>query len=117
MQTPFSARAVEDDLVTIVRVVGELDLATTPVFEGVIEAQQARGRPVRLDLEELEFIDSTGMRALMSTVNDAKVNGWNLSVAAGLQPPVRRALELTGLLAALPVDEAWLPAADQRTKR
>jgi anti-anti-sigma factor len=43
---------------------GELDLATAPEFEAAVGAHLQAGRPVLVDLAELVFLDSTGVRSL-----------------------------------------------------
>jgi anti-anti-sigma factor len=81
---------------TTVRVSGELDLVSEPLLNDALE--RAAGRPVTLDLTELAFMDSTGLRALLGaarTYDDLKLQG-------PLQAPVQRLLELTQTLAILP---------------
>jgi anti-anti-sigma factor len=58
-----------------------------------------------LDLSELEFIDSSGMRALLEAVKAAQADGWDLGVDPRLSHAVQRAFELTGLLPLLPMVE------------
>jgi anti-anti-sigma factor len=49
-----------------IAVVGELDLATVPILESEVNAQRAAGfRRVILDLRELQFIDSSGLRCIL----------------------------------------------------
>jgi len=49
---------------------GELDLATAPALEGLLrEVERDRWPTVVLDLRQLSFIDSSGIRALL-TAND-----------------------------------------------
>ena len=49
---------------------GELDLATAPALEGLLrEVERDRWPTVLLDLRQLSFIDSSGIRALL-TAND-----------------------------------------------
>jgi anti-anti-sigma factor len=49
---------------------GELDLATAPALEGLLrEVERDRWPTVVLDLRDLGFIDSSGIRALL-TAND-----------------------------------------------
>jgi anti-anti-sigma regulatory factor len=47
---------------------------------------------VRLDLSKLEFIDTSGMYALLDALHDA---GKRVEVEPDLAPKVRRLLELT----------------------
>lgn len=44
---------------------GELDVGTVPQLESALEKLQANGRTPIVDLRELTFIDSTGLRCLL----------------------------------------------------
>jgi anti-anti-sigma factor len=49
---------------------GELDLATVPIMEIAIAEAVARGGPISLDLTHLNFVDSTGVGALLKAASD-----------------------------------------------
>ena len=87
----------------LVAVAGEIDLVTAAEFEATILEQLAAG-PVRLDLRELSFMDSTGIRVLDAVLRDLPVIGSTLVIEPILQPPVRQVLTLTGMIDALPFD-------------
>jgi anti-anti-sigma factor len=89
--------AVEDDgSAVLLRLSGELDLVSEPMFQSALA--RADGRPIRIDLAELAFMDSTGLRALLSAAREIP----DLELRGPLQPAVRRLLELTQTLAILP---------------
>ena len=50
--------------VVVVSLTGELDMATAPAVQEAVERAQGEG-PIAVDLRELTFIDSTGIRALL----------------------------------------------------
>jgi anti-sigma B factor antagonist len=76
---------------------GELDLAVVDALDArLVKLKRARRR-VRLDLAELEFIDSTGLHELILAVADAERDGWDLEIDPHVSEPVRRVIELTGL--------------------
>jgi anti-sigma B factor antagonist len=52
---------------------------------------------VVLQLERVEFVDSSGLGALVRLVSTARANGGDLKLCA-LQQQVRRTLEMTNLL-------------------
>jgi anti-anti-sigma factor len=81
---------------TIVKISGELDLVSEPQLNQALE--QADGTPLTVDLSELAFMDSTGLRALLSAARKHP----ELQISGPLQPPVQRLLELTQTLAILP---------------
>lgn len=77
------------------RVVGELDMATVPLFvTAVREAFEANGS-VTLDLAELSFIDSSGLAALAKQATELN-DGAPLSLV-NVPPFTRRLLEIVGL--------------------
>jgi anti-sigma B factor antagonist len=87
----------------LVAVTGELDIATAPAFEATLLEQLAEG-PVRLDLQALSFMDSTGIRILDAILRDLPAIGSTLLIDPTLQPAVRQVLALTGMIDALPFD-------------
>jgi anti-sigma B factor antagonist len=76
---------------------GELDISTAPRLEEDLRRVEA-GRPSRivLDLERLEFLDSTGLRLLILADNRARDEGRQLAVARANEM-VRRVFRLTRL--------------------
>jgi anti-anti-sigma regulatory factor len=52
---------------------------------------------VRLDLSELEFIDSSGLRQLITAVSEARPDGCWLDIDPRITEPVRRAVELAAV--------------------
>jgi anti-anti-sigma factor len=87
---------------------GELDLATAPELEGPVLSVLDDGRPVVIDLRELEFMDSSGVRVLVAAHGRAGEDGERLTL---VRPPrggaVDRILEIAGVEQALHmVDEA-----------
>lgn len=90
---------------TVVAAAGELDVAHTDELTAALREALAQG-PVRLDLDGLTFMDSSGVRLLDTLLRDVDANGRTLTLAPALQPAVRRVLELTGMLALLPFEPA-----------
>jgi anti-anti-sigma factor len=77
---------------------GELDLASARQLEESLAAIDER-EPARItiDLGELVFIDSSGLRALLLADARANDRGDELVLLPG-QEPVQRVLEMTGAL-------------------
>jgi anti-sigma B factor antagonist len=94
-----------DASAVVLRVEGEIDLETAPAFDAeirrIIEAQPER---VLIDLAGVEFIDSTGLSALIRADQGATAAGQQLSLRGG-SSQVRRLFELTGLLDRLNFEE------------
>jgi anti-sigma B factor antagonist len=74
---------------------GELDVYTAPDLCARLEAH--RGRRVLLDLSQLAFCDSCGLRALICEAREAEIAGGRVCVVAPATGSVRRLLQLTGL--------------------
>jgi anti-anti-sigma factor len=100
---------------TLLAVCGELDIATTDRFLTAVGAHLADADPVMLDLRGLSFMDSSGVRALDAVLRDADRQGRPLTIGSALQAGVRQVLELTGILALLPL--ADLPDDDATGER
>jgi anti-anti-sigma factor len=85
----------------VVRVRGELDVATAGALEKLLLRPRDRGEVVKLDLTELGFMDSTGLRVLLRAQQAAERGGWEV-VLTGASAPVQRLFDLSGVHAALP---------------
>jgi anti-anti-sigma factor len=76
---------------------GELDIATAPDFASRVRELPGRdGSRIVLDLRELEFMDSTGLRALLAVADSASALGMDVAIVRGGET-VGRILELTGV--------------------
>jgi anti-anti-sigma factor len=87
----------------IIRARGELHLAVCEAFEAELETSlQSDASAVLLDLRELTFIDSAGIRALLIAVGRSEANGRRLRVKRETSRAVQRAFDLTGIGERLP---------------
>ena len=78
-----------------VRPIGEIDIATAPVVEAHLAQLEAAGfKQVTLDLREVCFLDSTGLRMILEWDARARADGFSFSLVAG-PPTVQRLFELT----------------------
>jgi anti-anti-sigma factor len=73
---------------------GELDAASSQELSDALNG--AAGRGVSLDLAEVSFIDSSGLRVITAAMREAKEAGNGFQVAAA-SDAVRRIFEMTGL--------------------
>lgn len=76
---------------------GELDFGTVPMLEDRLTRLRAKRSPVSLDLSELEFIDSTGIRLLIQTVGDSRMKRWRLEIEPDVSPQVMSLFRLVRL--------------------
>ncbi|MFF3851108.1 STAS domain-containing protein [Streptomyces sp. NPDC002328] len=96
----------------VVILTGELDRASAPALREAVDALVVEGLArIVLDLEQVSFMDSSGLSVLVYAMRQAGEIGGTLRLAApGRQ--VRRLLELTGLDTAVEVFPG-VPAACQ----
>lgn len=81
----------------VIRPSGRLNMVAAPALRDVItEAVDERSSHVVVDLSETEFIDSSGLGALIAGLKAARAAGGDLRIAAPT-PQVTTALELTNL--------------------
>jgi anti-sigma B factor antagonist len=106
---PFHVIVVEDRLgrrppdQSVVVVIGELDIATVPRLRRVLEAEVASGKnDLVVDVVGVEFIDLSGVRALLDFAERAKTKGGRLRLQAPSRP-IRRMRDLLGLHDALTI--------------
>jgi len=96
---------------------GDLDLPVTGTLSARLEELKAAGRPVRLDLSQLTFIDSSGLQAIIVALIDARSIGWPLEVAAEVSPGVQRAAQVVGIAQVLWPQEQRRPDRTQHSLR
>ena len=98
MVHPFETRISDGpDGTAVLSVIGELDLASAPHFREAVGAVMGTGaRSVVVDLSGSDFIDSSGIGALMWAEHRLQAVGGDLTTK-GCQPPVERAFKLAGL--------------------
>jgi anti-sigma B factor antagonist len=82
---------------------GEIDIATSPGLDQVLDAAISSGHTnVAVDLQGVTFMDSTGLRSLIASHRRiGELGGAFVVVAAA--GPARRLLELAGVVEVLQV--------------
>ena len=94
---PFSLSVDEHNGRTVIAVRGELDLATAPQLEDTVLPVVRSGRDAVIDLRQLEFMDSTGVRVMVAAHLAAQEHGARLAVVRSDRGAVHRVLEVSGL--------------------
>jgi anti-anti-sigma factor len=98
----FQTRRLSDGETARLVLSGELDVDSADALE-----QQVRGiqdtsvRELVIDLSELDFIDSSGLRAILHIDALEDSRGWRLKLIPGSED-VQRVFELTGTVERLP---------------
>jgi anti-anti-sigma factor len=92
----------------IVSLSGELDLANAPTLDSVLEGEQVGAvEAILIDLRELRFLDSSGLRAILRAQELASARGQEFAITEGTGQ-VQRLLTITHASNQLPT----VPAAD-----
>ncbi|HET6864886.1 MAG TPA: STAS domain-containing protein [Solirubrobacteraceae bacterium] len=89
--------SVDDDGAARVTLVGELDIAVADGVEERLRRLREAGRRVRLDLSQLDFIDSSGVRAIVLGIKHARQGGHEFEVDRQISPTVRRMIDIMGI--------------------
>jgi anti-sigma B factor antagonist len=92
---------VDDDGAARVTLIGELDIAVADEVEERFRRLRDDARDVRLNLSQLEFIDSSGVRAIVLGLRHARQGGHVLEVDRGISPTVERMIEIMGIASTL----------------
>ena len=77
---------------TVVRVTGEIDLATAPRLEDCL--RRLDGQPIAVDFSAVTFMDASGISVLVKTQRRVADGALTLR---GVQPAQLRVLEVTGV--------------------
>jgi anti-anti-sigma factor len=94
---------VQVDADGVIVAVGDIDLAGGPLVDAAILETESE-RPVVIDLNEVTFIDSSGLRSLLGASKRAGDRGSEI-VLRSPSPAVRRLLEITGTEGQFRIDD------------
>jgi anti-sigma B factor antagonist len=99
----LGVQVAERDGWAVVRAHGDLDLTTAPrLREHVVQIVTGGQAQIILDVEGVEFVDSTGLGVLVGLLKRARSQGGDLRLVS-TRPSLRKILELTALDRALPL--------------
>jgi anti-anti-sigma factor len=94
-------KAEQRDQVTVVSITGSLDALTAPEFGDFLMGYLRDGsNKLVADLAGLDYTSSAGLRVLLNCAKEARSRGGDLRLA-GVQPNVRKVLDLSGFTSIL----------------
>jgi anti-sigma B factor antagonist len=109
--TPFRLSVVDAGRATLVRIQGPLDIEHAPHFAARVQSFCEEGRRIVVDLAQADYVDSSGVRALLSLKTRLDAIDGELRLIVPAQSRVRRTLLLLQLLEHFQVypsaPEAW----------
>lgn len=80
---------------------GEIDLATVGLVRDAVNRERQAGEDVVLDLREVSFMDTSGLRYVLEVVEHADRDGFSVQIVRG-PAAVQRVFEVSGLEPRLP---------------
>jgi anti-sigma B factor antagonist len=81
---------------------GELDMASAELLQELADGEHLRDEAMLvLDLQQLRFIDSTGLRSILTALEHCRERGQEFAITPG-SPQVQRLLSVTGVAEHLP---------------
>jgi anti-anti-sigma factor len=86
-------------------ITGELDLGTVSVLAESLGRLGGGVETLTLDLSELSFMDSTGLRLLIELDQQARREAWKLSLIRPRHEAAAAVLQATGADKALPFED------------
>jgi len=93
--TPFGIQSEDRGAAVRLALTGDLDLATArEAEETIMEAETSRPRLLVLDLSDLEFMDSTGLRVILSAASRGDEEDRRVVIVKGPEV-VQRVFEIT----------------------
>ena len=97
--------------ITVLTVEGEVDIATAPKLrEKLVELAAAGATRVVVDLEKVEFLDSTGLGVLIGGMKRLRSTDGDLTLVC-TQPRILKVFEITGLNRAFAIHDSVDQAA------
>ena len=82
----------------VLKLIGKIDLSTVHLFEDALAQAGSVSEPVVVvDLGEVEYIDSTGLSALMQSELAARDDPDRIQFLGRLQPEVEAVLRMSGV--------------------
>jgi stage II sporulation protein AA (anti-sigma F factor antagonist) len=99
----FTLRSERTDAGERIRLSGEMDLSVVgQVDREMSRAESTDAAEIILDLDELVFLDASGVRLLLTLNDRSRSNGDRLRIKRARSRHVQRVIELTGVEDALP---------------
>lgn len=113
MATPgdfdISTQRLDSALVVAPR--GEIDLATVPLVREAVERELEPGKDIVIDLREVGFMDTSGLRYVLELVDRSSRDGFEVRLVRG-PSAVQRVFEVSGLEPRLPFVDDLDASAD-----
>jgi len=93
----FDVQVAKEKNIPIIRVKGEIDIYTCPKLnEALSDSINAGNKGIILNLENISYIDSTGLGAIAQSARALNATNGQLYIVCN-QPQIRKIFEVSGL--------------------
>src|ERR1700678_2661731 len=99
----FRAEIVAEESATVVRLTGEIDIAVAPHLRAALDRASEHARPIVVDMERVEFIDSVGIAVLLVAANRARMAQGEFALR-NPTPAAQRVFDILSLNGQLPIE-------------
>ncbi len=89
--------SIDGDGAVRVTLIGELDIAVAEAVERRLRRLRADRCPGRIDLSQLDFIDSSGVQTVVLALKHARRSGHELEVDRRVSASVARLIDMMGI--------------------
>jgi anti-sigma B factor antagonist len=94
-----TSQRIEGRSTAVLKLAGRLDATTVSQLERALtEAQLLGDRVIVIDLSQLNYVSSSGLRVLLTGRSNARKRGGEVFLCS-LRPPVREVFEMVGFTA------------------
>src|SRR5881628_680742 len=94
---------IKRDQQTVLAVRGEIDVYTAPrLRQAIVDLVDAGSTSIVVDMEKVDFLDSTGLGVLVEGLKRVRTRGGDLSIVV-TQDKILKIFEITGLNKAFPI--------------
>jgi anti-anti-sigma factor len=100
--TDMTFKRTIDGATTVLAPSGRLDHETCAAFEAALTAETRAGGVAILDMSDVPYVSSVGLRAIMMGAKESKAAGGKLAVV-GLQPVVKEIFEISRFHFVVPI--------------
>jgi anti-sigma B factor antagonist len=91
------------DGVAVLSLRGEIDVYTAPrMRQAIVDLVDAGSRNIVIDMEKVDFLDSTGLGVLVEGLKRVRTRGGSLSLVV-TQDKIVKIFDITGLNKAFPI--------------
>lgn len=111
----ITSQRLDAQAITVLKLQGRLDAHTVGQLERALtEAQLSGDRAIVIDLSELNYVSSSGLRVLLTGRSNARRRGGDIFLCS-LRPPVREVFEIVGFVAVFSIFDTLEQAVEAAT--